>query len=76
MTATEMVNKFVGKQGTITQDGLTFNVKTVDVRTAFGQTQILITPISGLGQRWIQAAAFKAHGSTLHSVTSLVREAF
>jgi hypothetical protein len=40
----------------ITIGSLVFEVKILDVKQAYGRIDVLITPISGQGQRWIQAS--------------------
>jgi hypothetical protein len=68
MTATELVHKYVNKTGTIEEHGLTFNVKTKDVRTAYGSIQVLIVPLAGNGARWIDAAKLSRSLSALRLV--------
>ena len=59
LTATELVAKLVNKQGTISVNGLTFNVKTTDCKVAYGKARVCIVPLSGGGSRWIDADTFQ-----------------
>lgn len=57
MTVQEL-QKFNNRQGTISEKGLTFNVKTVNVRMAYGKVQVHVVPLAGIGSRWIDLKAF------------------
>ena len=35
--------------------GLTIPVRVTDVRIAFGRVDVLVTPIGGSGERWVNA---------------------
>jgi len=60
MSVTDII-KLVGDRtgnkdtASILIDGLTVNVQLLDVKRVFGRIDVLITPISGNGQRWVQA---------------------
>jgi hypothetical protein len=46
----------IGRQATFrTREGLTIRVKILDVRSAYGRTEYLITPVNGTGEGWVQA---------------------
>lgn len=50
----EMMEKLLGLQGTINVDGLTINVTIKDSRIRFGHTDVLITPVNGSGEKWVE----------------------
>lgn len=54
MNASELT-KLVGKQGTITLEGLTIPVTTKDARMSFGGCHVLIEPVHGSGEKWVEA---------------------
>jgi hypothetical protein len=41
------------RTGTITAGGLTFSVNIIGERTVFGRVELLITPVSGSGEKWV-----------------------
>lgn len=51
----DKIAKSVGKKGIIVSNGLTFNVKILDYKTAYGKERWLVTPVSGAGQVWVQS---------------------
>jgi len=53
------LNEYIGKTGTYETGGLVVNVKILDARNTFGRVDLLITPVSGLGQKWTMAAKVK-----------------
>lgn len=51
----KLVNEFVGKKATIVCNlSLKVEVQVVDVRTIYGKTQYLVTPVAGSGERWVE----------------------
>jgi hypothetical protein len=40
------------RTGTITVGDLTFQVNIIGERTVFGRVELLITPVSGSGEKW------------------------
>lgn len=42
------------KIGTIAVDDLRIQVKVTDARMRFGHLDLLVTPVSGTGERWIE----------------------
>lgn len=58
MTAREAV-AFIGKVGRLSVESkLVIKVTIVDVRTTFGHTHFLVTPVEGYGEQWIDASRF------------------
>lgn len=53
-TATELI-KPVGKTGRYFAGGMYFPVEILNTRHYYGNTQYLITPIGGRGQKWAAA---------------------
>jgi hypothetical protein len=59
MTAVQMLQEVTDKtngtgKGKVSMDGMWVNVKVIDARKVFGRVDVLVTPISGEGQSWIQ----------------------
>lgn len=46
--------RLIGRTGTWQHGGLLFEITVSDVRTRFGGTDLLIVPVSGLGEAWVQ----------------------
>lgn len=59
MTARE-AKQLLGSTGSLaTLDGLTVDVKILDVREVYGRVDFLVTPVAGSGQVWKQAGNVK-----------------
>jgi hypothetical protein len=43
----------VGGTGTVTFNGLTFKVRILAAKCAYGTARYLVTPVSGHGQTWV-----------------------
>lgn len=43
----------VGGTGTVTFNGLTFEVRILATKRAYGTARYLVTPVSGHGQTWV-----------------------
>lgn len=48
------IQEFVGKDATIEVNGLTVNVKILDVKNSYGNIRYQITPVSGSGETWTE----------------------
>jgi hypothetical protein len=62
MTMTEMIQKYwllKGQRSTIRMDGLTIQVKVIDLRRVWNRVDALITPIAGEGETWVDASRLK-----------------
>lgn len=44
----------VGQRGRIEWNGVEFYVEVMGVRSRYGHTDLLISPLSGVGQRWVE----------------------
>ena len=51
----EKLEKYVGKTGTVLLGGLTVAVKIKDVKSSYGHTRYLITPVAGSREVWVEA---------------------
>ncbi len=47
-------NAYLNLTGTITQDGLTVEVKTIGARTRYGHLDLEVVPVAGHGRRWVE----------------------
>ncbi len=61
MTAAQMIQEVIKKtkgtgEGIVDIDGLRVMVKVIDSRKVFGRCDVLVTPVSGEGQKWIDLA--------------------
>lgn len=45
----------IGQEGSILMDGVRVYVRVLDVKQAYGNLRYLITPLSGVGQTWVDA---------------------
>jgi hypothetical protein len=45
---------YVGKYGRLSTGGMLFNVKIKDIRNRYGNLDVLVTPMSGSGEKWVQ----------------------
>lgn len=48
------VSEFVGKKATLDCNGLSVEVKIVDVKSSYGRMRYLVTPASGSGEVWVE----------------------
>ena len=55
---TKEIFEKVGKEATITINGLTIIVKVKDAKFAYGKARFLVTPKSGKGEVWMQDVNF------------------
>ena len=49
------LNNYRNQTGTVTIDGLTVTVTVKDARIRFGHLDLLITPVNGAGEKWMEA---------------------
>jgi hypothetical protein len=59
------LNDYRDRSGVISVDSLMVEVKVKDARIRFGHLDLLVTPIAGSGERWIEQ-----HRVTLEPVTA------
>lgn len=45
---------YLNLEGTITQDGLIIEVRTIGARTRYGHLDLEVVPVAGHGRRWIE----------------------
>ena len=60
MSVSELIKLIGHKTGNrdialLNLDGLLVEVKLMDVKQVFGRVDVLVTPVKGSGQKWIQA---------------------
>jgi hypothetical protein len=48
------LNAYRDKVGTLAVDDLRVQVRITDARLRFGHLDLLVTPVSGTGERWIE----------------------
>ena len=53
MSTKETMN-LIDKQAVISLNGLSLMVKIMDVKTTYGKTRYLVTPLSGAGAVWVE----------------------
>jgi hypothetical protein len=59
MTVAQMV-QLLDRQGSLaTGNGLQVRCRVVDVKSNFGSTLFLVTPVAGIGQTWVTEGTFK-----------------
>ena len=46
--------RYKGEVGTVSMEGLTVGVKIADVRVRFGHLDLLVKPLNGSGERWVE----------------------
>lgn len=53
-TVEDLIDEYVGKKAQYeTTDGLTIQIKVVNVKTHFGRIDLCVTPVHGEGERWV-----------------------
>lgn len=53
-TETPDLDSFVNRTGNFDTDGLSFGIRVVKARLRFGHLDLLVTPIFGHGERWVE----------------------
>lgn len=48
------MSRIIGKFGLLNVDGFGFSVEVLDVRERYGNTDVLVKPMCGDGQKWVQ----------------------
>ncbi len=56
MTARELT-ELLDRTGTIDLDGLAVQIRVLDARIRFGETDLQVSPVAGSGTRWARAYA-------------------
>jgi hypothetical protein len=56
-TANEM-GKLIGQIGTVKYGQIEVAVEVLDVKQAYGQTRVMVTPVNGSGTEWIDTRRF------------------
>jgi hypothetical protein len=54
----EELIKYRGTRGIITENGLQFLVDVMDVRRRYGHTDVLVRPVAGEGETWVDTERF------------------
>jgi hypothetical protein len=49
----------VGNTAVLVMDGLMVSVTILDTKSVYGRLDVLIAPVSGSGQKWVQAERLK-----------------
>lgn len=50
-----LIEKYVGKKGTIVAGGLTIEVNILDVKLAWGKERYEVEPVAGSGKVWVES---------------------
>ena len=50
---TKEIQDAIGKRAQLTIDKLTFEVRIIDTKSAYGQVRCLVSPESGSGSQWV-----------------------
>ena len=48
---------WIGKVGEIGKDGICYKVRVLDVKESWGNTLFEVTPISGMGSKWVYSTS-------------------
>ena len=67
------VAELVGRSGLVDMDGLNVRVKVLNFKSAYGTLRLLITPISGAGEKWIAMDRFTSDDEGPHPLASLAQ---
>ena len=59
MTALEMI-ALIGKKGYVDAEDFTIEVEVIDARVRFGETDVLVRPVAGRGEKWVREYRFSA----------------
>ncbi len=52
MTAAEMA-RVIGEKCTVRCEGFAIGMKVIDVKQAYGRLRVLVEPLNGTGQQWV-----------------------
>jgi len=52
----KQLDNVIGRIGTMQENGLVFKVSIKERKNAYGNERYLVTPVSGYGQTWVNAA--------------------
>lgn len=58
--------RYLDKTGLLRIDDMRFPVRCVDVKIAYGNMRVLVTPINGEGQTWVDASRIRVVGDESH----------
>jgi hypothetical protein len=62
-------NAYLNLAGTISQDGLTIEVKTIGARTRYGHLDLEVVPVAGNGRRWVERKNIVLHDDPALSIS-------
>lgn len=51
----DLIEKYVGKTGTVFAGGMIVGVQICDVKMSYGRERYLVTPLQGKGEVWVEA---------------------
>lgn len=63
----------VGRVAAIRENGLTILVRVLDAKTAYSVVRLLVTPVSGQGQAWVNAERVILEGVEAPATDSSVK---
>ena len=49
----------IGRIGAINAEGLTVQVRILDVKETYGRLRWLVTPVAGSGERWVERVSIR-----------------
>jgi len=58
MTGREMT-KWIDREGTMAVGDLTIGVKVIDTKRSYGTFRVLVTPLNGSGEQWVDSQRVK-----------------
>lgn len=63
MTTVEKMRQYIGKTGSIQGDGtIRVTVEIKDAKSSYGVTRLLVSPITGSGEAWVNAVRVELDG--------------
>ena len=54
--STLALQSLIGRQGLLSSDRLRFQVTILDAKLAYGNTRLLVEPVAGSGQVWVDSS--------------------
>lgn len=59
MSIKDLLNKYIDKEATVFNGGLTIDVIIKDVKVTWGRERYLICPVAGKGEVWVESVNLK-----------------
>ena len=68
------LSELIGRTGMVDMEGLDVQVTVLNYKSAYGRVRLLVTPVSGVGERWIFKDRFIADVAVGRSVVDADRQ--